>query len=54
MYGLPRNAGQHVGGLHGGAERAWLDRITCGDLRQARVKIAIGDLTCVFESRHVN
>jgi len=38
----------------GGLERASLDRTTRDDLRQARIKTAIGNLARVFESRHVN
>ena len=38
----------------GGLERASLDQTTRDDLRQARIKTAIGNLARVFESRHVN
>ena len=38
----------------GDGERASLGSITRDDLRQARVKTAIGNLARVFESRHVN
>lgn len=35
-------------------ERASLDQTTRDDLRQARIKTAIGNLARVLESRHVN
>jgi hypothetical protein len=35
-------------------ERASLDQTTRDDLRQARIKTAIGNLARVIESRHVN
>jgi hypothetical protein len=38
----------------GGLERASLDQTTRDDLRQARIKTAIGNLARVLESRHVN
>jgi hypothetical protein len=38
----------------GGLERASLDQTTRDDLRQARIKTAIGNLARVIESRHVN
>lgn len=38
----------------GGLERASLDQATRDDLRQARIKTAIGNLARVFESTHVN
>ena len=37
-----------------GLERASLDQTTRDDLRQARIKTAIGNLAHVIESRHVN
>jgi hypothetical protein len=38
----------------GGLGRASLDQTTRDDLRQARIKTAIGNLARVIESRHVN
>jgi hypothetical protein len=37
-----------------GLGRASLDQTTCDNLRQARIKTAIGNLARVIESRHVN
>jgi hypothetical protein len=45
-----RQFGDPVGGL----ERASLDQTTRDDLRQARIKTAIGNLARVMESRHAN
>lgn len=49
-----RKRRQQFCGSAGGLGRASLDQTTRDDLRQARIKTAIGNLARVFESRRVN
>jgi hypothetical protein len=49
-----RKQDQQISDPAGGLERASLDQTTRDDLRQARIKTAIGNLARVIESRHVN
>jgi hypothetical protein len=49
-----RTQDQHIGDPAGGLGRASLNQTTRDDLRQARIKTAIGNLARVIESRHVN